>query len=160
MPETTTAAASADNPGVLVFPPLLYGGAFVLVLILRVVWPMPILAAAAVWPGLAIVVVGLAIMATGRRAMMAAGTNVNPTRPATTVVSSGPFRFTRNPLYVGVTLIFSGLTLAFNTWWGFIVLAPVLATMHFGVVRREERYLERKFGEPYRQYRSRVRRYL
>ena len=92
--------------------------------------------------------------------MTAAGTNVNPSRPATTIVSSGPFRFTRNPLYVGVTLIFGGLTLAFNTWWGFIVLVPVLITMHFGVVLREERYLERKFGEPYRQYRSRVRRYF
>jgi len=157
MTETTT-AASADNPGVIVWPPLLYGGALIVVLILRAVWPMPIVAATTVWLGLAFVVIGLAIMATGRRTMTAAGTNVNPSRPATTIVSSGPFRFTRNPLYVGVTLIFGGLTLAFNTWWGFIVLVPVLITMHFGVVLREERYLERKFGEPYRQYRSRVRR--
>ncbi|PYR38118.1 MAG: isoprenylcysteine carboxylmethyltransferase family protein [Acidobacteria bacterium] len=159
MTETTT-AASADNPGVIVWPPLLYGGALIVVLILRAVWPMPIVAATTVWLGLAFVVIGLAIMATGRRTMTAAGTNVNPSRPATTIVSSGPFRFTRNPLYVGVTLIFGGLTLAFNTWWGFIVLVPVLITMHFGVVLREERYLERKFGEPYRQYRSRVRRYF
>jgi len=159
MTETTT-AASADNPGVIVWPPLLYGGALIVVLILRAVWPMPIVAATTVWLGLAFVVIGLAIMATGRRTMTAAGTNVNPSRPATTIVSSGPFRFTRNPLYVGVTLIFGGLTLALDTWWGFIVLVPVLITMHFGVVLREERYLERKFGEPYRQYRSRVRRYF
>jgi len=98
----------------------------IVVLILRAVWPMPIVAATTVWLGLAFVVIGLAIMATGRRTMTAAGTNVNPSRPATTIVSSGPFRFTRNPLYVGVTLIFGGLTLAFNTWWGFIVLVPVL----------------------------------
>ncbi len=160
MPETTT-TASADNPGVLVWPPLLYGGAFILVLILRAVSRMPIVAATTtVWLGLAIVVVGLTIMARGRRTMTAAGTNVNPSRPATTIVSSGPFRFTRNPLYVGVTIVFAGLTVAFNTWWGFVVLAPVLLTMHFGVVLREERYLERKFGDEYRQYRSRVRRYV
>src|SRR2546430_3781037 len=157
MTETTT-AASADNPGVIVWPPLLYGGALIVVLILRAVWPMPIVAATTVWLGLAFVVIGLAIMATGRRTMTAAGTNVNPSRPATTIVSSGPFRFTRNPLYVRVTLIFGGLTLALDTWWGFIVLVPVLITMHFGVVLREERYLKRKFGEPYRQYRARGRR--
>jgi len=157
---TTAATTSTDNPGVLVWPPLFYLSALVLMVILRALAPLPIFAVAAAWPALLLVVAGVALLATGRRTMTAAGTNVNPTRPATTIVSSGPFRFTRNPLYVGVTLIFTGLTLAFNTWWGFILLVPVLVTMHFGVVLREERYLERKFGEPYRQYRSRVRRYF
>jgi protein-S-isoprenylcysteine O-methyltransferase Ste14 len=59
-----------------------------------------------------------------------------------------------------MTLSYTGLTLAFNTWWGIIVLIPVLLVMHFGVIRREERYLEGKFGESYRRYRSEVRRYL
>ena len=75
MTETTT-AASADNPGVIVWPPLLYGGALIVVLILRAVWPMPIVAATTVWLGLAFVVIGLAIMATGRRTMTAAGTSL------------------------------------------------------------------------------------
>jgi hypothetical protein len=57
-------------------------------------------------------------------------------------------------------LIYSGLTLAFNTWWGIVLLVPLLVIMHFGVVLREERYLEQNFGEAYRQYRSKVRRYL
>jgi len=153
--------ASADNPGVVVRPPFLYGGAFIVVLVLRWFWPMPILGETLTpWLGLAVMGLGLAIVGTGRRAMQAAGTNVNPSKPATTIVASGPFRFSRNPLYVGLTLVYSGLTLAFNTWWGFILLAPILITMHLGVVVREERYLEQKFGEPYRQYRSRVRRYL
>jgi protein-S-isoprenylcysteine O-methyltransferase Ste14 len=59
-----------------------------------------------------------------------------------------------------MTLIYLGLTLVANTWWCFPLLIPVLSLIHFGVVAREERYLERKFGESYREYRLRVRRYL
>ncbi len=92
--------------------------------------------------------------------MKAAGTNINPTLPAKAIVSSGPFRFSRNPLYLSLTTIYLGLTLAVNTWWGIVVLIPLLIVMHRGVVLREERYLEQKFGQSYRQYRSRVRRYL
>jgi protein-S-isoprenylcysteine O-methyltransferase Ste14 len=96
----------------------------------------------------------------GRRTLQAAGTNVNPALPATAIVDSGPFRFSRNPLYLALTLVYVGLTLAFNTWWGIVVLVPLLIIMHRGVVLREERYLEQKFGETYRQYRAKVRRYF
>jgi protein-S-isoprenylcysteine O-methyltransferase Ste14 len=96
----------------------------------------------------------------GRRALLAAETNINPFKPTMSIVTAGPYRFTRNPLYLGVTLIYCGLTLIINTWWCFVFLVPVLLLIHFGVVTREERYLERKFGDSYRQYRARVRRYL
>jgi len=92
--------------------------------------------------------------------IVAAGTNLDPALPSTAVVTSGPFRFSRNPLYLALTLLYIGLTLAFNTWWGIVMLVPLLIIMHRGVVQREERYLEQKFGESYRQYRSKVRRYL
>jgi protein-S-isoprenylcysteine O-methyltransferase Ste14 len=154
-------ATSTDKPGVVAPPPLLYGGAFVLVLVFRWFWPMPIFGrAVAFWLGLALLVLGVGIAAWGRRTMQAAGTNVNPALPTTAIVASGPFRFSRNPLYLALTLLYLGLTLAFNTWWGSVVLVPVLIIMHRGVVLREERYLEQKFGETYRQYRSKVRRYL
>jgi protein-S-isoprenylcysteine O-methyltransferase Ste14 len=154
-------ATSTDKPGVAAPPPLLYGSAFVLVLVFRWFWPMPIFGhAVALWPGLALLVLGVGIAAWGGRTMHAAGTNVNPALPTTAIVASGPFRFSRNPLYLALTLLYLGLTLAFNTWWGIVVLAPVLIIMHRGVVLREERYLDQKFGETYRQYRSKVRRYL
>ena len=154
-------ATSTDKPGVAAPPPLLYGGAFVLVLVFRWFWPMPIFShAVALSPSLALVVLAVGIAAWGIRTMQAAGTNVNPALPATAIVASGPFRFSRNPLYLALTLLYLGLTLAFNTWWGIVVLVPVLIIMHRGVVLREERYLEQKFGETYRQYRSKVRRYL
>ncbi len=151
----------ADNPGVIVRPPLLYGAAFIAVLVLRWFWPVPILGHAMTpWLGLVLLLLGLAIVIPGRRALHAAGTNVNPSLPTTAIVASGPFRFSRNPLYVGLTLLYCGLTLAFNTWWGLVLLVPILIIMHRGVVLREERYLQQKFGETYRQYCSRVGRYL
>jgi protein-S-isoprenylcysteine O-methyltransferase Ste14 len=116
--------------------------------------------AVALWPGLALVILAVGIALWGRRALLAAGTNVNPSLPTTAIVTSGPFRFSRNPLYLALTLLYFGLTLAVNTWWGIVVLVPLLILMHRGVVLREERYLEAKFGESYRQYCSVVRRYL
>jgi protein-S-isoprenylcysteine O-methyltransferase Ste14 len=108
---------SLDNPGVAVRPPLLYGAAFIAVLVFRWFWPMPIFGhAVALSLVLASVLLGVGIAAWGRRTLQAAGTNVNLVLPTTTIVTSGPFRFTRNPLYVGLTLVYCGLTLAFNTW--------------------------------------------
>ena len=154
-------ATAGDNPGVVVRPPLLYGGMFIAALVLRTFWPMPILRHPVTpWLGLVLLMLGLAIVIPGRRALQAAGTNVNPSLPTTAIVASGPFRFSRNPLYVGLTLLYCGLTLAVNTWWGFILLLPILIIMHRGVVLREERYLREKFGDAYRQYCSRVARYL
>lgn len=154
-------AEPADNPGVLARPPLLYGGALIAALALHWLWPMPILDhAIALGAGLPLIALGVGIAIAGRRALQAAATKIDPMRPTTAIVTSGPYRFSRNPLYVALTLLFVGLTLAVDTWWGIVVLVPLVIVMHCGVVRREERYLEQKFGEPYRQYRSRVRRYL
>jgi protein-S-isoprenylcysteine O-methyltransferase Ste14 len=152
---------STDNPGVVMRPPFLYAGALAVVFVCRWFWPMLIFdRGATLWPGIALVAIAFAFMLWGRRTLAAAGTNINPARPTTTIVSSGPFRFSRNPLYLGLTLAFLGITLAVDTWWGIVVLVPVAVIMHRGVVLREERYLENKFGDSYRQYRARVRRYL
>jgi protein-S-isoprenylcysteine O-methyltransferase Ste14 len=153
--------AKARPRGVTVPPPLLYLGAFVVMMLLRWPWPMPILGGRlALGPGLVLVALGITLAVAGRRALEAAGTHVNPELPTTAIVTAGPYRFTRNPLYVALATFFLGVTLGFNTWWGVVLLVPVLAVMHWGVIRREERYLEQKFGEPYREYCSRVRRYL
>jgi len=150
-----------DHAGVIVLPPFLYGGTFLVMLLLRWPWPWPILSGRlTLWPGIVLAALGIALAVVGRRALEAAGTNVNPLLPSTAIVTGGPYRFTRNPLYVALAMFFLGVTLAFNTWWGVVLLAPVLAVMHGGVILREERYLERKFGAPYREYCSRVRRYL
>jgi protein-S-isoprenylcysteine O-methyltransferase Ste14 len=151
-----------DRAGVIAPPPLIYLSGILIGLALNRWWRhCPIFGSTEWrWSGLLFVVMAVSLAIAGRRAMLAAETNINPFKPTTSIVSSGPFRFTRNPLYLALTLIYVGLTLASNTWWGFVLLVPVLLLIHFGVVAREERYLERKFGESYRQYRARVRRYL
>jgi protein-S-isoprenylcysteine O-methyltransferase Ste14 len=152
--------ADVDNAGVIVRPPVLYVAALAAMLLLRWVWPVPILGGAAFWPGVALVVLGVGILVWGRRTLVAGGTNVDPSLPSTAVVTSGPYRFSRNPLYLGLAIVYLGLTLVFDALWGIVLLALALIVMHLGVIQREERYLERKFGDGYRQYRTAVRRYL
>jgi protein-S-isoprenylcysteine O-methyltransferase Ste14 len=150
-----------DNPGVIARPPLLYAGALIVALLINLIWPLPIFGdTVGRWCGLLLAVLAAGIIAWGTFSLLSAGTNVNPTLPTTSIVTSGPYQFSRNPLYVGLTLLFLGLTLTMNTWWGILVLIPLVLVMHNAVVLREERYLEEKFGESYRQYRSKVRRYL
>ena len=152
---------NTDKPGVIILPPLLYGIAAVLTLLLNWAWPLNILPhTAAIWSGVLLLLFSGALALWGKRAMKQAGTNINPLQPATCLVITGPFRFSRNPLYLSLTLLFAGLSLILNSLWGLIALAPVLAILHFGVILREERYLEAKFGESYRQYRTQVRRWL
>ena len=153
---------AVDHADVLVHPPLFFLSALLLgALIDDRVWPLPIFGHDYWrWLGLIPALLGFAIAMTGRRAMVRHGTNVIPTQPTTAIVETGPFRFTRNPLYLGLTLFYIGLSLLLNTCWSLFLLIPVWLVMHFAVVRREEAYLERKFGQTYIAYRQRVRRYL
>lgn len=153
---------TADHSGVPVHPPLFFLSALLLgVVINDRIRSSPIFHDNHwSWPGTIVVILGFVWVAAGRRAMIKHGTNVNPTQPTTKIVESGPFRITRNPLYLGLTLIYIGLSLLLNTWWSLLLLIPVWLVMHFAVVRREEAYLESKFGKTYVSYRARVRRYL
>jgi len=83
-----------------------------------------------------------------------------PDRPASRVVSSGPFRFSRNPIYVADTLIYAGVSLVMRMAWPLVILPFVLATLYAFVIRREERYLGEAFGTEYAEYRRRVRRWV
>jgi protein-S-isoprenylcysteine O-methyltransferase Ste14 len=153
---------TADHSGVPVHPPLFFLSALLLgALIDDRAYRFVIFADDRWrWLGIAVVLIGIALVATGRATMVKHGTNVNPTQPTTTIVETGPFRFTRNPLYVGLTSMYVGFSFLLNTWWSLLLLVPVWIVMHLFVVRREEAYLERKFGDAYLNYRRRVRRYL
>jgi protein-S-isoprenylcysteine O-methyltransferase Ste14 len=96
----------------------------------------------------------------GSITMHRAGTNVRPDRPATALVTGGPFRFSRNPLYLSLITLYLGITLLFDALWPLIMLIPVLAFVHWRIVLREEKYLEAKFGVAYRDYKTRVRRWI
>lgn len=150
-----------DSPGVLVWPPVLYGGGFVVGLVLGRLLPLGGLPRApARIAGAVCVTAGLALARWGEQVMRRAGTNVRPDRPSSALVIDGPFRYTRNPLYVGLTLLYAGVALLIPSTWPLVLLVPVLLVMRWGVIAREERYLERKFGAAYRIYLARVRRWL
>jgi len=157
-----TISESTDNAGVIVRPPILYLGALIVLIVLRWFWPAPILASAnlALYLGLGLGALALGLGLWAVVSMRLAGTNVDPNKAATAIVTAGPFRYTRNPIYVGFAFLFLGFTIGLNSWWGLGVLVPLLAVMHLGVILREERYLARKFGDQYVQYRSRVARYI
>jgi protein-S-isoprenylcysteine O-methyltransferase Ste14 len=151
----------ADMPGVLAPPPLIFGLALVTGLILEWLLPLADFPAALRWiAGLALgtsgLLLGLWFLTTLRRA----GTAIDTSKPTTRIVTHGPFRYTRNPGYVSLTLSYSGLALLSGAAWALVLLPFVLALVQRTVVEREERYLERKFGAEYRSYRAGVRRWV
>ena len=154
-------AEAPDRPGVVALPPLIYLVELIVAIAADRLFPVTLAVPVTVrWLGGALIVAGVVFGGSARTAFSRAGTNVNPMQPATKLVTSGAFRFSRNPMYVGMAVAFAGLALATRIGWLLILLAPVLAIMHWGVVLREEPYLVRKFGAEYEAYRARVRRYL
>jgi len=150
-----------DRAGVVVLPPLLMLAALILALTMHYFLPLPVgMRSLTMALGIALVAVGIGVGVWGRITLLKAGTTVNPLKPTTAIATGGPFQFTRNPLYVGMISVFIGISLAVGTLWGFVVLVPTFLVLHFGVVLREERYLERKSGESYLAYKKSVRRYL
>jgi protein-S-isoprenylcysteine O-methyltransferase Ste14 len=112
------------------------------------------------WLGAALLVAGTALAIWGRRTFSAAGTTIKPFERTSLLVEAGPFRFTRNPMYLGLVTMIAGVALAFGTpapWLGAVALALLL---HFRFIRNEERALTASLGEPYQQYRRRVRRWI
>ena len=89
-----------------------------------------------------------------------ARTTIMPYRPTTAIVDSWPYSFTRNPIYLALAVIYIGIALFFNSFWPFLLLPLVMLVMQRGVIEREERYLEGKFGSDYVDYKWRVRRWL
>jgi protein-S-isoprenylcysteine O-methyltransferase Ste14 len=153
---------TADTAQVIVRPPLAWGLAVVAGLALDWLVPLSFLPAdlPAGWLGATVFVLALALVAWAIVTITGAGSNVPTNRPTTAVVERGPYRFTRNPIYLGMFLGLIGLAVVFDDLWLLRMLVPFALVTRYGVVAREEAYLERKFGDAYRGYRSRVRRWL
>jgi protein-S-isoprenylcysteine O-methyltransferase Ste14 len=153
---------AADTAQVIVRPPLALGLAVIAGLALNGLVPLPFLPTdvPAGWLGAMVFVLALALFAWAIVTVTRAGSNVPTNMPTTTIVESGPYRFTRNPIYLAMFLGLIGLAILFDNLWLLVMLVPFALVIRYGVVAREEAYLERKFGDVYRRYRSRVRRWL
>lgn len=110
--------------------------------------------------GTVLLVLGILLMIWGLLTFARARTAILPMRPASRIVDHGPYRFTRNPMYVGMALAYIGGALVMNSVWALIFLPLVIALLSRLVIAREERYLSSAFGEEYDNYRGRVRRWL
>ena len=152
---------NADNPGVISPPPFIYAGALAAGLLANRRFRFPFLPRPlARTLGPLLILCGLAVGLLGSRGLSRSGTNVDPYKPATTIVTGGPYRFTRNPIYVGFTLMYLGISAWANALLPILLLPLVQQLMRRGVIEREERYLERKFGDEYLRYKERVRRWI
>jgi len=150
--------------GVIARPPLLFLAALLLGFVLDRMLPLP-------FPFLGIdlvewiiggslILIGLALAAAGIRNFSRAGTPVRSIKPTRVLVTTGIHGWTRNPIYLGMFLLYGGIGVAAQSPWILILTLPLAITMRYGVVAREEAYLERRFGDAYRDYKARVRRWL
>ena len=155
-------SATADTAQVLVRPPLIWALAAVVGIALGWLAPVPFMpmAALAPWFGGALFVLALALFGWAITTMTRSGSNVPTSKPTIAIVEAGPYRFTRNPIYLGMMLSLAGLAIAFDSLWSLLTLVLFFLIIRYGVVAREEAYLERKFGDVYRSYRARVWRWL
>lgn len=151
----------AETAGVIARPPLLYLAALVTTAGLELLSAFPLPGGnLRVLAGALLMAAGLRLIQVSFRAFRAYETPVPTWQPTTTLVTHGPYARTRNPIYVGLTLLYVGLVLLWNSGWGFAVLPLLLGVMHVGVVKREEAYLTRLFGPDYTDYTRRVRRWM
>ena len=151
-----------DSSNAIVRPPIGWALAFAAGLGLNWLYPLPWIPAALpnVWIGASVFAAAFALAIWAIVSFRRAGTRVETTEPTTAIVEHGPYRFTRNPIYMGMFLGQIGFAIGFNSLWILITLIPFYLVLRHGVVAREEAYLERKFGGVYLGYKSRVRRWL
>jgi protein-S-isoprenylcysteine O-methyltransferase Ste14 len=153
-----------DNAGVIAPPPLIALAAVVLGLALDWLLPAYVLTVLlSFWQRVVIAVIlagaGTALAIPALFGFRSAGTHVEPWKPATALVTGGIFGRLRNPMYVGLTLCLAALSILLASDWMLVMTVVFVLVIHFGVVKREERYLEAKFGDAYRAYKARVPRY-
>ena len=142
-------------------PPLVYLASILIGLGLHWAVPLPMTAGRwrALW-GAALIASSFLLFGYAVKLFRAAGTPVPARKPTTAIVTTGPYRFTRNPIYLAFSLLQLGLALLVGSWWLLATLVLAFALMHWIVVPREERYLEARFGHEYRRYKASVRRWL
>lgn len=151
-------SSESDRPNVLAPPPLLFCGALALGLAVHLAFPVPLLPRGpAGWLGVLLVLTSIPIGVSALRALVRAKTAIDPRKPTTAIVTEGAFRFSRNPIYLSLLLLYLGLASLINSLWILLCALPLIVVLQRGVVEREERYLERRFGEKYLGYKNRVR---
>jgi protein-S-isoprenylcysteine O-methyltransferase Ste14 len=160
----TRAATDTRTPSVMARPPRLFLGTLLLGLAFDRLLPLPVRFSGSAWVhwtiGASLIVGGLALFAAGIRNFSRASTPVPTIEPTRVLVTTGIHGWTRNPIYVGMFLIYGGIGVAVPSPWMLILVVPLVLAVRYGVIAREEAYLETRFGDAYRSYKTRVRRWV
>ena len=152
--------ADVANIG-LVRTPFVYLGSIALGLVLHLLWPTRLVPPPVSTPvGAIVTVLAIALFVSAVRTLQAAGTPIPGNRPTTAIVRTGPYRFSRNPIYLAFSILQLGISIWVNSVWLLATLAGAAALILYVVIRREEQYLERRFGARYLDYKASVRRWL
>ena len=150
-----------DKAGVVAPPPLIYLGALIFGLLLNRRLPIGFLPRRmARGLGWSLLGGGVLLLGWFERAMHQADTPTSPYKPVEHIATEGPFRYTRNPGYLSMAMIYAAIASLANALWAILLLPGALLVIQRGVIEREERYLERNFGEEYLRYKARVRRWI
>jgi protein-S-isoprenylcysteine O-methyltransferase Ste14 len=151
-----------DHPKVIALPPLIYLGALSLGMIVHAFYPLSFGEPAGIYAfsGLFFFLVGPVPLVESFQRFLKHGTPPPPNRTPTCIVTDGFYQYSRNPMYVGMTATYLGISLLLGNGWMLVFLLIVLPLMQFGVVLREETYLEEKFGQTYLDYKASVRRWV
>lgn len=153
--------SDVDSPQVIALPPFIFLAGIIIGFLIDWFVPAPFVPEAYDLPaGLILIALAIALMTWSVRAFGAAGTEVDVRKPSTAIVSSGPYAYSRNPIYLAMIIFTLGAAVWLNSIWILGSLPIVLVIMHYGVIAREERYLEKKFGKVYLDYKAQVRRWL
>ncbi len=156
-----TSQNTPDNAGVRVPPPLIFLGFLLLGLWYDSPWFDGRMAPTGLTIGGGIVAaLGIALILISAPRHKKAGSNVEPWKPTTTIITTGVYAYSRNPIYLGMALAHGGLALCAGSMAAFATLVLSILVTQTYVIAREERYLEAKFGAPYDEYKKRVRRWI
>ncbi len=151
----------SDTAQLPVLLPFVFLAFLIVGLILSAIFPIDLLPIAPrLIIGVALVAIGLFIASRAFRVMVRARTPIDPFEPTSAIVSDGPYRFSRNPIYLALAVIYLGISLAANAIWAIVLWPVLLIAVTYLIIVREEKYLARKFGEVYTQYKSKVRRWI
>ncbi len=153
--------AQNDNAGVITIPPFIHIGFLALAIGLHYVWPIDMLPAP--WQYILPTLLVLIAVYLGKQSVpefKKTGTTLDVRTPTTAIITSGAYQYTRNPIYLGMAILHIAIGILIDNLWAVLTVIPAMIVMTEGVIKREEKYLEGKFGDSYRNYKSQVRRWL